>query len=183
MTSQRIDHLLTAEQAFWLDPCERWELVGGRIVELSPVKRRHGRILARLARSMVETVEEQGLGEVYVGDVGFVLRRNPDTVRAPDLAFVRKARLPSEPEEAFSDTVPDLVVEILSPSDRWHDVEHKVAEFLAAGVVVVWILDPQKNRAHVYRAGLPARVLTESDSIEAPDLVPSLRLRIGELLA
>jgi Uma2 family endonuclease len=180
---QEIAHPLTAEEAFSLDLSDRWELVGGRVVELSPVKKRHGRIFARLARRMEEVVERDRLGEVYAGDVGFILRRNPDTVRAPDLAFITTARLPATEEEGFSQVVPDLVVEILSPSDRWTEVERKISEYLAASVRVIWIVDPSQDQVHAYRPGRTPEVLGKTDTLEEPDLLPALRLSLAELLA
>jgi Uma2 family endonuclease len=179
---EEIAHLLTAAEAFWLNPVERWELVDGRIVELSPVRKRHGRILVRLARRLEEHVEAHRLGEVYGGDVGFILRRDPDTVRAPDLAFIRTARLPEVEEETFSSVVPDLAIEILSPSDRWAEVEQKIAEYLKAGVTSVWILDPSRNEARVFHHGEVARVVAAGDRIAEPDLLPGLELDVASLL-
>lgn len=182
MRPENIVHLLSAEEAFWLNPAERWELVEGRIVEVSPVKKRHGRILVRLARRLEEHVEAHRLGEIYGGDVGFILRRNPDTVRAPDLAFISRARLPEVEEETFSTVLPDLAIEILSPSDRWADVEQKIAEYLQAGVVSVWILDPSRNEARTFRRGEAARVFVSGDRISEPDLLPGLELDVASLL-
>lgn len=183
MRPQSVEHLLTAEEAFWLDPAARWQLVEGRIVELSPVKQRHGKILTRLAHRVNEVVERDGLGEVYTGDVGFILRRNPDTVRAPDLAFIRRGRLPAEEPETFSEVVPDLAAEILSPSDRWSDVEEKIAEYLAAGVTVVWILDPSRNEVRVHRADRALEILGADALLTEPTLLPSLRVPLRDLFA
>jgi Uma2 family endonuclease len=182
MRPEHIAHLLSAEEAFWLNPAERWELVEGRIVEVSPVKRRHGRILVRLARRLEEHVEAHGLGEVYGGDVGFILRRNPDTVRAPDLAFIRRARLPAVEEETFSTVIPDLAIEILSPSDRWAEVEQKIVEYIQAGVTSVWVLDPSGNEVRIFHPGEAARVLGVAERISEPELLPGLELDISSLL-
>ncbi len=183
MRPETIAHLLTAEEAFWLNPAEHWELVDGRIVEVSPVKKRHGRILARLGRRIEEHVEAHRLGEVYVGDVGFILRRDPDTVRAPDLAFISSARLPEVEEETFSSVVPDLAVEILSPSDRWADVERKIAEYLQSGVASVWVLDPSRNEVRTFRRGAPARILGADEQLSDPDVLPGLALNIASLFS
>jgi Uma2 family endonuclease len=179
---EKIAHLLTAEEAFWLNPVERWELVEGRIVEVSPVKKRHGRIVARLGRLLEEFVETRRLGEVYVGDVGFILRRDPDTVRAPDLAFIRTARLPEVEEETFSSVVPDMAIEILSPSDRWAEVERKIAEYLTAGVASVWVLDPTRSEARIFQGGKAARILGVGDRLSDPELLPGLEIDIAALL-
>ena len=174
--------LLTAEQAYRLDPDGRWELVEGRLVDVSPVRPRHGKLLGRLTARLVPFVEQHDLGEVYTGDVGFVLKRNPDTVRGPDLAFVRKERVPAvDAAETFPDVAPDLVVEVLSPSDRWPAVERKVAEYQGAGVPLVWAIDDSSRTARAYRPGRPVGMLSEGDALEAPDLLPGFRLVLQDL--
>ena len=183
MRPEKIAHLLTAEEAFWLNPCERWELVEGKIVEMSPVKKRHGRILVRLARRLEEHVEANRLGEVYAGDVGFILRRNPDTVRAPDLAFIRRERLPAVEEETFSSVMPDLAIEILSPSDRWTEVERKIAEYLQVGVASVWAVDPSREELRIYRPGQASITLGKHDQLEDPELLPGLKLQVAALFS
>lgn len=180
---EKIGHLLSAEEAFWLNPAERWELVERRIVEVSPVKKRHGRILVRLARRLEEHVEAHQLGEVYAGDVGFILRRDPDTVRAPDLAFIQQARLPEVEEETFSSVVPDLAIEILFPSDRWADVERKIADYLRAGVVSVWTVDPSRNEVRLHRQGEAARVLDAGDQLSEPDVLPGFTPSVASLFS
>ncbi len=186
MRPETIAHLLTAEEAFWLNPSERWELVEGRIVEMSPVKKRHGRILMRLGHRLEGHVQAHHLGEVYVGDVGFILRRSPDTVRAPDLAFIRRERLPAVPtveEETFSSVMPDLAIEILSPSDRWTEVERKIAEYLQAGIASVWAVDPSREELRVYRPGQASVTHTKSDTVEDPELLPGLKLAVAALFS
>jgi Uma2 family endonuclease len=180
---EKIAHLLTAEEAFWLNPCDRWELVDGRVVEMSPTKKRHGRILMRLGRRLEEHVQRHQLGEIYAGDVGFILRRNPDTVRAPDLAFIRRERLPAVEEETFSSVMPDLAIEILSPSDRWGAVEQKIAEYLSAGVASVWAVDPSREELRVYRPGQVSVTLGKDDQIEDPALLPGLKLQVAALFS
>ena len=125
-------------------------------------------------------MEQNRLGEIYVGDVGFILRRNPDTVRAPDLAFIRKERLPALEEEGFSTVVPDLAVEILSPSDRWTEVEAKIAEYFTAGVKAIWIVDPdgdevrKTERSHALALSAREAAVGLSQSLQVSD-APSLR--------
>ena len=150
---------------------------------MSPVGKRHGRILVRLARRLDEHVEANRLGEVYAGDVGFILRRSPDTVRAPDLAFIKRERLPAVEEETFSSVMPDLAIEILSPSDRWAEVERKSAEYLQAGIASVWAVDPSREELRVYRPGQASVTHTKSDTVEDPELLPGLKLAVAALFS
>ena len=113
----------------------RHELVDGALRTLAPAGGEHGRIGARLLIRIGVFVEAQRLGEVFTAGTGFWLRRNPDTVRAPDVAFVRAERLPSKPDEVvFYRLAPDLVVEVVSPFDRRTEVTAKVMMWLDAGV-------------------------------------------------
>jgi Uma2 family endonuclease len=127
-------------------------------------------------------VKRHRLGVVLGGDSGFVLARKPDTVRGPDVAFVSKERA-----EACGDTVrafpgaPDLAVEVLSPSNSPVAVRSKVADYLAAGTRCVWVLDSEARTATVYTSLLSPRELGEHEFIEGGEVVPGLRVRVGEI--
>ena len=107
---------LTAEDASGLAPSGLWELVDGRVVSVSPAGARHGDVVARVTRLLANFVDARRLGKVLAGDAGFILRRDPDTVRAPDVAFVTAARLPGRPPAEFMSGAPDLAIEIISPN-------------------------------------------------------------------
>src|SRR5437763_12700644 len=114
---------------------------------------RHGEICARTVRILGNRAEEGDLGRVLSNDTGVVTERGPDTVRGADVSFYSFARVPKGPlPDRYLDTPPDLVVEVLSPSDRWLKVLAKVAEYLDAGTTVVLVLDDQRRLAHLYRA-------------------------------
>jgi Uma2 family endonuclease len=116
--------------------------------------------------------------------VGFVLRRDPDTVRAADIAFVRRERLPAgDLPRGFFEGAPDLVVEILSPSDRYTDILRKVSEWLEAGAAMVWVVDPEHHGVMVFRSDGTLRLLGESDSLEGEEVLPGFRYPVGELFS
>jgi Uma2 family endonuclease len=171
----------TAEEAFWLNPPGRWELVRGEFVYMmSPTGTLHGYLVQRIAQLLGEFVGPAGLGLVLAGDPGFVLRRHPDTVRAPDVAFIRRSRVPDPLPEQYFEGAPDLAIEVLSPDDRWPEVEAKITEYLDAGTVEVWVIDPRKRQAH---AVTPAgrRVLGGGDELASPELLPGFALRLADL--
>ena len=160
---------------------ERTELVNGRLVVREPAGYRHGEIAARLLASLYNFVESRALGRVLTAETGFVLRRNPDTVRAPDVAFVRRERLPVPPPSGFADIAPDLVVEVLSPNDRPGDVLSKIGDWLEAGVLLVWIIDPQRGDARVYRADGSQEHLAGHDWLDGESVVPGFRWPLENL--
>jgi len=131
---------------------ERCELVRGRIVKMSPTGWKHGRIEYLLARSLDDFIQEQNLGTVVVGDVGMYVSRDPDTVRAADTAFLSTERLEKAPPNGYLDVPPNLVVEVMSPTNRWMDVRQKIEEYLAASVDQVWIVEPENESVQVYWA-------------------------------
>jgi Uma2 family endonuclease len=171
---------LTAEAAWTLDPPGLWELVDGQVVLMSPAGARHGRVVARVTRALGDFVDARRLGVVLAGDVGFVLRRDPDTVRAPDVAFLAAARLTGPLPAEFVTGAPDLAIEVVSPGDRWSEVDKKAAEFLAAGATAVWAIDPGAETAKIYlRAG--ARELRRTDGLTCPELLGDFELRLLDL--
>jgi Uma2 family endonuclease len=171
---------LTAEEAWRLNSPGRWELVDGQVVGTSPAGALHGRVVARAARLLGGFVEERNLGEVLAGDPGFILRRNPDTVRGPDVAFVSAPRLPGRPPAEFISGPPDLAIEVMSPSEDWRSVDRKAAEFLAAGAVAVWVVDPGAETAKAY-TGAGVRVLSRGESLSCPELLGAFELRLADL--
>jgi Uma2 family endonuclease len=166
----------TAEQlleATDLPPCE---LVRGELRIISPASPRHGRLVMRISGLILNHVVERQLGEVYAADTGFWLERKPDTVRAPDIAFVSASRF-SEPERGYFEGAPDLAVEMLSPDDRAGEVLEKVQDYLAAGTRSVWIIDPRSRTVTVYRQGGGAAVLRETDTL-TDEVVPGFEIPV-----
>lgn len=126
---------------------------------------------------------DRGLGKISMAETGFLVSRAPDTVRAPDLAFVSKARLPTERVTGWGTVIPDLVVEVVSPSDRATEVREKVEDWLRAGVRLVWVVYPSVRTVDVYRPGSDVRVLGEADVLEGEDVVPGFSLPVRQIFA
>jgi Uma2 family endonuclease len=170
--------LMTAEElAAMPGDGNRYELVDGELIAMAPSFALHGMIAGEILGSLWQHVKRNGLGRVLAADAGYVLKRGPDTVRAPDAAFVRKGR---SIEDAFLNGAPDLAVEVISSSDRYSDVEAKVREYLRAGSEMVIVVDPKKQTATVHTpAG--TRLLSMDDTLDGGDVVPGWRLPLREL--
>ena len=182
--------LITLEE-FWQRANEfsGYELVNGipvpkRRVEgagqMSPTGGRHGEIEIRFGALLGDFVRRSRLGKIYGGEVGFILRRNPAVLRAPDLAFVSNQRLPQTPE-GFIPLAPDLAIEIVSPSDTARDVQSKVIEYLDAGTRLVWIVDPDTRTITVYSSLSEIRVLKESDTLDGGETLPGFSVSVNSV--
>lgn len=163
------------------------ELVGGDVVREPPPGEAHGRFAGNVFGMLWSFVREHQLGAVYAAETGFVLARNPDTVRAPDAAFVSRERLRAEERSRearrgpYFEGAPDLAVEVLSPGDAPAAVADKVRDFLAAGSAAVWVIDPHERTLTVHRRDHLPRTFTEDDTLDAEPAVPGFRLRVGEI--
>jgi len=164
------------------DPGKTAELVRGVLVVREPPSTSHGARAARLARRLGNFAEEHGIGEVFAQDTGFKIQGDPDTVRAPDVAFVARDHLGRIPEAGYAELAPDLVAEILSPADRPGEVLEKVGQWLSAGVRVVWVLDPQRRHARVYRADGTLSLVAANEELDGEDVLPGFRTPLGELV-
>jgi Uma2 family endonuclease len=175
--------LLTAEELLHLNlPNKRTELVRGVLVVREPAGYQHGDVAMRLGAAIVAHVDAHSLGRVFAAETGFTLARRPDTVRAPDVAFVSNARLPDPPPRGFAELAPDLAVEVLSPDDRPGEVLAKAGDWLNAGVRLVWVIDPIRARARVYRADGSEEVLGEADVLRGEDVLPGFECAISWVL-
>jgi Uma2 family endonuclease len=156
-------------------PAARRELVRGELIVREPAGFRHGDIAARLLIAVGTFVESRSLGRVFTAETGFRLRSNPDTVRAPDVAFVRRDRLPDRPPPGYAAIAPDLVIEVLSPDDRPGDVLSKVGDWLQAGTSLVWVIDPERRTARVYGADGNQELLTDADRLDGGAVLPGFQ--------
>ena len=143
------------------------ELVRGEVVTMSLPGGEHGEIAGEIFRLIANQVKSAKLGKTYAAETGFLIERDPDTVRGPDVAFVRAERLPeiTNPEK-YVPFAPDLAVEVLSPNDRADEVEEKVQEWLAAGSRAVWTVDPKAKTVTVHRPGAEPVTLTEDQDLD-----------------
>jgi Uma2 family endonuclease len=175
---------MTAEELSELpDDGMRHELVEGELRTMTPAGFEHGRLALRMGARILDHVEKHGLGEVLAAETGFLLHRQPDTVRAPDVAFVSADRMPTAAVPGFAELAPDLVVEVVSPSDRASDVAAKAAMWLDAGVRLVWVVDPQARLAAAHHPGGLVTVLREDGVLDGEDVLPGFRLRLSSLFA
>ena len=146
---------------------------------MSPAGARHGRISLRLGAALLAFVREEGLGEVFDSSTGY--RLPGGNVRSPDASFVSSKRLPRVPE-GFLEVAPDLAVEVLSPEDSPRGVLDKVGEYLAAGVRLVWVIDPRTSRAVSYRSLTDVQEIGPDGTLEGGELLPGFRYPLSDLL-
>ncbi|MDQ1557424.1 MAG: hypothetical protein QOD32_484 [Pyrinomonadaceae bacterium] len=138
----------------------------------------------RLAIPLGKFVAENKLGEVYAAETGFKLKTNPDTVRAPDVSFIRQERVEQVGDtEGFWPGAPDLAVEVNSPGDRIGEVEEKVQAWLNAGARLVWVVSPKLRVVTVCRSLNDIETLTEKDTLDGGEVVPGFRFPVAELFA
>jgi Uma2 family endonuclease len=175
--------LITGKELAEMEDIGPCELVEGRIIKMSPVKMPHGKYEMRFARYLGNYVEEHNLGEVNGGEVGIYTRRDPDTVRGADLLFISHARVAKATPGGFLDVAPELVVEIMSPSDRWGTVQKKLREYFEIGVMVVLVIEPEEQVVSVYRSPTEIRELSIHDALTLEDILPGFRLPLADLFA
>ena len=162
----------------------RYELINGELITMSPAGHTHGRIIIRLTVPLAQHVKQNGLGEVYAAETGFKLKSNPDTVRAPDIAFITRERVKDVGEtKGYWPGAPDLAVEVLSPDDRVSDVEQKISEWLEAGSKQVWVVSPKMQTVTVYRSTTDIEVLAENETLGGGDVVPGFKFPISEIFS
>ncbi len=143
---------------------------------MSPAGSRHGAVAARIAKVIADAVEPAKLGVVFAAETGFVLERNPDSVRAPDVAFVRAERLTGGIPAGFFPGPPDLAVEVLSPNDQQRDVAVKVAQWLAAGAALVWVVDPAGHTLTAHRVDGETMAYRNDESVPGAPVLPGFTL-------
>jgi Uma2 family endonuclease len=162
----------------------RYELVKGELRRMNPAGSVHGRVTMSVAWRLARYVEENQLGTVYASETGFRLASDPDTVRAPDVAFVSRARVEMVGEvEGFWPEPPDLAVEVVSPGDSYAEVEEKVFAWLGAGTKMVVVVNPRQRSATVYKSPTDITALAEADVLHGGDVVPGFELAVGEIFA
>ena len=160
----------------------RYELIKGELIRMPPPGHIHGRVTMRVAGALYRHIIDNNLGIVYAAETGFLIHQNPDTVRAPDAAFVRQQRVENVGEiEGYWVGAPDLVVEVVSPSDSVGYVEDKVAEWIDAGSRLVWVISPKLRTVTVYRSLTEITTLTEKDTLDGNDVVPGFQMRVSEI--
>ena len=164
----------------------RYELVRGELRRMAPAGSEHGYLALRIASRLERHVDANGLGRAYTAETGFKLASDPDTVRAPDAAFVRRERVESVGRAVgYWPGVPDLVVEVVSPNDRHSEVVEKALAWLEAGCRMVLVADPERRTVTVYRSREDIRILEADagETVDGADVVPGWRLPVAEIFA
>lgn len=176
--------LLTADD-FWSYPQDgnRHELVKGEVISMPPPGFEHGSVGNKLNVRMYMHADNAKLGIVVI-ETGFILERDPDTVRAADVAFVGNAKLKQHgvPKKYFP-TSPDIAVEVISPSDIYLEVDEKVEEWLNAGTQAVWVVNPRRKTVTIHVAGQNPVVLKETDTLSGGTALPGFSILVSEIFA
>ena len=175
--------LLTADDLLALpDDGMRHELIQGELQSMAPAEYEHGRVVLRLGRIVASFIEAPGLGDALGAETGFRIGVDPDTVRAPDFAFVSRERLPEVTSpRGFGIGAPDLAAEVVSPGDSYSEVEEKVLDWLRAGTRLVWVVDPRTRTVAVHDASGNVSILT--DVLTGGNVLPGFECRISDLFA
>ena len=174
---------MTAEELLNMpDDGFRYELVRGELRKMSPAGYVHGEYAASILISLGAQVKANRLGKVYAAGTGFKLESNPDHVRAPDAAFVQRERTEAvEDGPGYYPGAPDLVIEVISPSDRYTEVDEKVSDWLNAGAQAVVVVNPRGRVVRVHRSLTDVVVLTESDTLDVSDIVEGWQMPVREI--
>ncbi len=175
--------LMTADELAGLpDDRQRHELVAGELRTMPPSGAEHGGIAMDVGASLAQHVRAHGLGRVFAAETGFLLATNPDTVRAPDVAFIRRERVGALGNvTGYWPGAPDLAVEVVSPNDLYTEVEEKVATWLAHGARMVIVVNPRQRTVAVHRSPTDVRHLTIGDTLDGGDVVPGWTLPVRQL--
>ena len=174
------EQLMTAEEFGALPTSRRpMELVRGRIVTLNVSGLRHGQLCGRCVQILGDFIEQHDFGHVLCNDSGIITEHDPDTVRGMDVCFYSYSRLPKGPlPDRYADAIPELIVEVRSPDDRWSRILKKVSEYLEAGVTAVCVLDPKTETARVYLPDTPERVVSADEELSFPDILPGFAVPV-----
>jgi Uma2 family endonuclease len=173
--------LITGEELLAMGDIGPCELIDGRIVRMNPTGRSHAFVESNLSSALTLFVRQRKLGQVLVGEVGVFTRLDPDRVRAADIAFVSNERLSRTSSKGYLKVAPELVVEVISPTDRWQDVRQKLEEYFAIGVHRVWIVEPDNRDVLVYSASTEMRKFGEGDMLVGEGVLDGFALPVAEL--
>ena len=160
----------------------RYELIRGELRKMAPAGHVHGDHAGSIFIDMGSHVKANGLGKAYAAETGFLLASDPDHVRAPDGAFVRRERAEAAGDApGFFPGAPDLAIEVVSPSDRYTEVDEKVADWLDAGTLAVVVVNPRGRTVKVHRSATDITVLSEADTLDVSDVVPGWRMPVKDI--
>ena len=175
--------LMTAEELFDMpDDGFRYELVRGELVKIMGTGLEHSYTADNCYWNLGAYIRRHNLGRVFSSQLGYRLASDPDTVRIPDLGFIRRERLDAVGViQGYFPGAPDLAIEVISPNDRYRDVENKLMDYFAAGTRMVIVLESSSRTAKVYRSLIDHFTLTEADTLDGGDVVPGWRMGVAEI--
>jgi Uma2 family endonuclease len=175
--------LITADELLTMPPDGfRYELVKGELIKMAPASYEHGIVAMSFGSRLFNHVTANNLGKVCGSETGFVVSSNPDTVLAPDAAFIERERADQVGMvRGYFPGVPDLAVEVISPNDTYTEVREKALEWLAAGTRMVIVLNPRKRNATVYRSENDITILSEDDVLDIDDIVKGFKVHIKDI--
>ena len=181
MSTLAQEKLITGEQLLAMGDVGPCELIDGRIMPLSPTGAEHGRLEFNLAFELGKFTREKDLGWLLSGEVGIYIRRDLDRIRGADVAFVSRARAPNGPPEGFLEFAPELIAEIVSPTDRWQDIRAKLDDYFSIGALQVWIVEPDPHSVLVYRSPTEAAKLGDDDTLQGEGVLKGFSLPVARL--
>jgi Uma2 family endonuclease len=174
---------MTAEELIKLPSGEFcYELVKGELLTMSPAGEEHGAVIMNLAAPLSMYVKANKLGVVYGAETGFKLESDPDTVLAPDIAFIRRAKV-GERSKAYRMGAPDLAVEVISPGESKNKIEKKTEQWFQGGALAVWIVNPQTLTVTICRPHAAPVVLNDQDELTGDDLVAGFSIPVSEIFS
>jgi Uma2 family endonuclease len=176
------EKIYTPEDLLSMPDRKNYELVDGHLVERN-MSQLSSWVGGRLHRILDIFVDDHRLGWTWPADLGYeCLPDHPNEVRKPDVSFIRLERMPEGPtSEGYAHIAPDLAAEVISPNDLWRKVLAKVEEYLQAGVLLVWVIDPEARSVHVYRRDGTVSLIRETDDLSGEDVVPGFRCPLASI--
>jgi Uma2 family endonuclease len=173
--------LITGEELAAMGNIGRTELVKGEIIYLMPTGHPHSFYEGNMTGFLFAFVRKHQLGRVLPGEVGIYTHRQPDTVRGANVAFISHERLAQVQSKSFLDVCPELIVEVMSPDDAWSEVHEKLEEYFTVGAQLIWVVDPRRQRLHVYRSLTDLEILTTQDTLTGGEVLPGFQVAVAEL--
>jgi len=178
---QQTAHMTADDLLRITDDAHRYELVRGELRQMSPAGAEHGSRAMRFGATLYEFVRRNQLGVVFAAETGFILETNPDTVRAPDVSFVRAERLPKEGlPSGYLPIAPDVAVEVVSPSETAEEIQEKVQDYLHAGTDQVWLIDRRTRTIAVHHRSGQVELLHDTDVLDGGDTIPGFRISVKD---
>ena len=159
---------------------ERHELSGGELITMPPPKSLHSRIARIIFKVLEQFLEKTGSGEAYA-EAGYVLSRDPITIRQPDVSVLSKERIRTASPDDYFEGAPELAIEVVSPADPAEDLQIKIDQYLQAGAKQVWVLYPKTKRVHLFYAGGAIAIFDETQRLEGGDVLPGFSIQVTDL--